>query len=83
MIHYLFLINITAFAFFCFDKNRARRAGWRVPNARLMALAVVGGSLGALLGMYLFRHKTQQKLFTVGVPVVMVVQILIVIWFFR
>lgn len=82
MLFYLLLINITAFALFWIDKNSAKKQQWRrVPNFRLLALAVLGGSIGAWLGMYVFRHKTRQRLFTIGIPLILVVQILIVAFF--
>jgi len=62
------------------DKIKAVNHFWRVPEATLMAVAFLGGSLGSLAGMYLFRHKTKHKKFTVGIPLFLGLQVLIVLW---
>lgn len=72
---YLQLVNLTAFAAFGVDKWKARRNRWRIPEAALMTLAVIGGSIGALAGMYLFRHKTRHHKFTIGVPAILILQV--------
>ena len=68
---YLELVNLAAFALYGIDKRRAKRGKWRVPEATLLLIAVIGGSVGALAGMYLFRHKTRKPKFSVGVPVIL------------
>ena len=72
---YLLLINAAAFVLMLADKVKARKNRWRIPEATLMTLAVIGGSIGALAGMYLFRHKTRQYKFTVGIPAILLLQI--------
>lgn len=72
---YLILINALSFLFMLADKRRARKKLWRIPEATLMGLAAIGGSLGALLGMYLFRHKTRHPKFTVGIPAILLLQL--------
>lgn len=72
---YLILINALSFLFMLADKRRARKKLWRIPEATLMGLAALGGSLGALLGMYLFRHKTRHPKFTVGIPAILLLQL--------
>lgn len=72
---YLQLVNLAAFAAFGIDKHKARKNRWRIPEATLMGLAVIGGSIGALAGMYLFRHKTRHYKFTVGIPAILLLQI--------
>ena len=72
---YLELVNLVAFAAFGIDKHKARKNRWRIPEATLMTLAVIGGSIGALAGMYLFRHKTRHYKFTVGIPAILLLQI--------
>lgn len=72
---YLACVNVLAFALFGIDKSRARRGAWRIPEKTLMLLAVVGGSVGAFLGMHVFRHKTRKAAFSIGVPLVLAVQI--------
>ena len=72
---YLEMVNLLALAMFGLDKHRARVRRERIPEAALLALAIVGGSIGALAGMYLFHHKTRKRRFSVGVPVILVMQI--------
>lgn len=76
---YLVLISMVAFVMMGIDKHRARRHRWRIPERTLFLTAVLGGSPGAILGMLLFRHKTRHKLFSIGLPAVLIVQL--VIWF--
>lgn len=72
---YLTCVNALAFAAFGIDKSRAKRGVWRIPEKTLMLLAVAGGSLGALVGMQVFRHKTRKPLFSIGVPILLVVTV--------
>ena len=72
---YLEAVNLIAFALMGIDKRRARLGRWRIPEAALIGSAVAGGCIGALAGMYLFRHKTRKTKFTVGVPVILGMQI--------
>lgn len=74
---YLILINIVTFFIYGADKSRARKNKWRIPEKRLLLLAVIGGSIGAEAGMLFFRHKTKHPLFTIGIPAVLIAQILI------
>lgn len=74
LLFYLGAVNLTAFVLFGIDKRRARRHRWRIPERRLFMAALAGGSLGALAGMYGFRHKTRHKLFAWGVPLLLVLQ---------
>ena len=71
---YLIAINILTFLIFGLDKRKARKGKWRIPEATLIGLAVAGGSIGALLGMYLFRHKTQKRKFNLGIPAILLLQ---------
>ena len=71
---YLIGINVLTFLIYGIDKWKARRGKWRIPEDTLIWLAIAGGSIGALLGMNLFRHKTQHKKFTLGVPSILLVQ---------
>lgn len=72
---YLELVNLVAFAAFGIDKHKAKKGRWRIPEATLMTLAIIGGSIGALAGMYLFRHKTRHHKFTIGVPAILLLQV--------
>ena len=72
---YLIGINILTFLIYGVDKWKARKDRWRIPEDTLIWLAIVGGSIGALLAMYLFRHKIRDRKFTLGVPAILAVQI--------
>lgn len=74
---YLIAINVITFVVYGIDKLKARQHWWRVPEATLLLLAVIGGSLGAWAGMYVFRHKTQHKKFKYGVPAIILLQLLV------
>lgn len=72
---YLILINAVAFFLMLADKQKAKKKQWRIPEATLIGSAVIGGSIGALAGMYTFRHKTKHPKFTVGIPLILAVQV--------
>lgn len=71
---YLTIINAAGFLLMLVDKRRAQKKLWRIPERTLMTVAALGGSLGSLLGMYLFRHKTRHRKFTVGIPLILCAQ---------
>ena len=73
--YYLLAVNILAFVLFGADKQKARRNAWRIPEKTLILSAVIGGSVGAILGMRFFHHKTRKAKFAIGVPVILLVQI--------
>ena len=73
---YLLIINAIGFLIMLADKYKAVKKKWRIPEKTLFAIALLGGSLGCLGGMYLVRHKTQHLSFTLGMPVILAVQIL-------
>ena len=75
---YLLLVNAISFILMLIDKQKARKKKWRIPEATLMGFAAAGGSIGALLGMYTFRHKTLHKKFTVGIPLFLVAQLALI-----
>ena len=79
---YLLIINAAAFALMLADKWKAKKNRWRIPEATLMGVAALGGSIGALAGMHLVRHKTQHPKFTLGIPLILAVQIVAATWFF-
>ena len=72
---YLLLINAAGFVIMFVDKWKARKNRWRIPEATLMTVAALGGSIGSLLGMYTFRHKTLHLKFVIGIPAILVLQI--------
>lgn len=72
---YLVLVNAAALALMLVDKQKARRGAWRIPEATLLGIAVFGGSIGVIIGMYLFRHKTRHLKFSLGLPLILAVQI--------
>ena len=77
---YLAAINVVTFLVYGLDKWKAKQGAWRVKESTLLLLAAVGGSVGALLGMQVFRHKTKHLQFTVGVPLILLVQIGLAVW---
>ena len=77
MLIYLLVINIIAFTMYGIDKWKAQRNQWRISEKMLLFLAVIGGSAGALAGMYIFHHKTLHKKFTIGVPLILLIQVMI------
>ena len=79
LIYYLFLVNALAFLLMLSDKHRAKKNRWRISESALIGISAIGGSLGALAGMYLFRHKTRHTKFTVGIPVILVLKIAVTI----
>lgn len=80
---YLLIINALGFLLMRIDKQKAIRGRWRIPEATLMAVAALGGSIGSLLGMYTFRHKTKHIKFTLGIPVILIGQLLLAGFLFR
>ncbi len=82
ILFYLLLINLIAFLLMAIDKGKAKRNAWRIPEKTLFLSAIFGGSVGAILGMQVFRHKTKHKSFTIGMPVILAVQIVLVVVLF-
>lgn len=78
VIAWLVIINLIAFAIFGIDKKRAKKGQWRIPEKTLFLSAILGGSIGAILGMYIFRHKTKHWYFQIGIPAILILQIVIV-----
>ena len=81
LICYLLIINAFAFLLMLIDKRKAQKNKWRIPEKTLFASAILGGSLGAMAGMYTFRHKTQHLRFVIGIPLILTAQLLLAIWF--
>lgn len=75
---YLVIINIVTFVVYGIDKWKAKRGNWRISEATLLMLAVIGGTIGALLGMKVWHHKTMHLKFKYGLPLILLVQIALI-----
>ncbi len=78
---YFLIINAVSFLLMLVDKQKARKNLWRIPESTLMTSALLGGSIGALAGMYTFRHKTRHPKFTIGIPLILLLQAGLLIYF--
>lgn len=78
---YLLIINIIGFAMMGIDKRRAKKRAFRIPEATLFMVAIIGGSIGSIIGMHLFHHKTRHWYFLYGMPAILALQIIIVVFF--
>ena len=76
--YYLIFINIVTFLVYGIDKWKAKQGSWRISEATLLMLAVIGGTIGALLGMQVWRHKTMHKKFKYGLPLILIIQIILI-----
>lgn len=74
---YLLLMNAAGLVLMFADKKKARAGAWRIPEATLMTVAALGGSLGSWAGMYLFRHKTRHPRFFLGIPAILILQLVL------
>ncbi len=77
---YLLAINVFAFFLYGIDKWKAKRSKWRIPEMTLLSIAVIGGSVGAWIGMKVWHHKTMHKKFKYGIPLILLAQIAIVLF---
>lgn len=77
---YLLIVNAAAFLLMLVDKIKAKKNRWRIRESTLMISAAIGGSIGALAGMYTFRHKTLHRKFTIGIPAILALQIAAVVY---
>ena len=80
LVIYLLAVNLFAFILYGIDKKRARNREWRISEKTLIGIAVIGGSVGAILGMHVFHHKTRHWYFRYGLPVILIIQLLLA-WF--
>lgn len=78
---YFVIINLIAFLSMFIDKKKAKWGKWRIPENTLFLYAILGGTVGSIAGMYTFRHKTKKPKFFVGMPTLLVLQILAVVAF--
>ena len=79
---WLAVINLLTFLVYGTDKRRARKGKWRVPEKTLFLLPLLGGSIGALLGMRVFHHKTKHWYFVWGIPAILLAQIALAVWIY-
>ena len=77
---YLIIINLIAFFLMAADKSRARKHQWRIPEKTLFLSAILGGSIGAIAGMYTFHHKTKHWYFVIGMPAILMIQVVLAVW---
>ena len=76
----LLTLNLLTFIIYGIDKFKAKKAKWRIPESTLLLLAVFGGSIGAWLGLQVWRHKTQHKKFYIGIPMILTLQVIATIY---
>lgn len=77
---YLLIVNAVGFLLMLTDKHKARKNLWRIPESTLLMAAVLGGSVGCLAGMYTVRHKTRHLKFTLGIPLILILQIILAVY---
>ncbi|WP_088011678.1 DUF1294 domain-containing protein [Gottfriedia acidiceleris] len=80
-IFYLVIVNIVSFAIMGIDKSRAKRKAWRIPERILFLFAIIGGSIGSILGMYYFKHKTKHPKFVFGYWIILFIQFVVYFFF--
>ena len=82
IIIYLVIINLIAFLAMWLDKRKAEKSKWRIPENSLLLLVLLGGGIGGIAGMYIFRHKTKKLQFTIGLPVITILEIIGFVYYF-
>ena len=75
IIGYFFFMNLLGFALMAIDKRKAKKKAWRIPEITLFTIAILGGSLGSIIGMHAFHHKTRHWYFVYGMPTILVLQV--------
>lgn len=80
IIGYLVIINLISLVMMAVDKSKAKYKKWRISEKILLIIAIIGGSVGVLLGIYVFRHKTRKLKFTLGVPIILLLQLLLLLY---
>ena len=78
LLEYLIAVNLIGFALMGIDNYKAKKRAFRIPEATLFIVAIIGGSLGSIIGMYAFRHKTRHWYFVYGMPAILILQILLI-----
>ena len=82
-VSYLVIINLVAIILMYIDKQKAKKHQWRISEDTLIGVSIIGGGIGALWGMHVFRHKTKHWSFKIGIPFLMIVQVILVLYFFK
>ena len=80
---YMLIINIVAFLAMWLDKQKAKKGKWRIKEQTLFTLVLLGGGFGGIFGIYLFKHKTKKKYFTIGFPLILIIEIVLIILFIQ
>ena len=83
IIIYLIIMNVAAFIMYGIDKRKAVKGSWRISESALLTLTALGGSLGSLLAMELFRHKTKHIKFIVGVRALLIIHVLLLVLYYK
>jgi len=78
---YVIIINVIGFCAMWIDKRKAQKGSWRIPEKTLFTITLLGGGIGTILGMYAFRHKTKKLSFSIGFPVILISEIVLIIYF--
>ena len=81
IIIYLIIINLIGFLIMYIDKQKAKKGRWRIPEKTIFLITLLGGGIGTISGMYIFRHKTQKLNFIIGLPLITILEIIAIIYF--
>lgn len=81
IIIYLIIINVIGFLAMLIDKKKAQKGAWRIPEKTLFIITLLGGGIGTIAGMYIFRHKTKKLKFTIGFPTILITEIFVSVYF--
>ena len=79
LLSYFIAVNLTGFVLMGIDKYKAKKRAFRIPEATLFIIAIIGGSIGSIVGMYAFRHKTRHRSFVYGMPFILIIQIALIV----
>lgn len=77
---YIISINITAFFIYALDKFKAKKKSWRIPEIQLISIGLIGGAVGSIIGMVVFKHKLSKKRFSIGIPLIILINFITFIY---
>ncbi|CQR48090.1 hypothetical protein BN1058_02435 [Paraliobacillus sp. PM-2] len=80
---YIIIVNSMSFVMMGIDKRRSKKRKWRIPEKKLWLVAIIGGSIGSIIGMRFFRHKTKHRTFIIGMPMLLILQIIFILFLNR